>query len=143
MFNSKDIRAVVRQVRVSAASLAIRFAAVAVVALALASPAQAGEEWTTLQKVSYTTSLVANVIDWGQTRTIAKNPHKYRELNKILGDHPSTGFVNNYFLATTAILATLPHFSETYRKYMMPMVAAGLTINVARNHFKVGLKMSF
>ena len=117
--------------------------AVALVAsLAMTGQVQA-EEWTTLQKVSYTASIAANIIDWGQTRTIAKNPHKYRELNKFLGDHPSIGRVNNHFLVTTAILAAAPHFSDTYRKYMMPFVAAGLTLNVSRNHFKVGLKMSF
>src|SRR6266853_3835043 len=39
-------------------------------------------------------------IDWAQTRTIAKNPNQLHETNPILGEHPSVGKVNNYFLST-------------------------------------------
>lgn len=133
-----------RAARSFATRIVSRLAVTAVLAVAVMGSAQAAdEEWTTLQKVAYTTSIAANIIDWGQTRTIAKNPDKYRELNTFLGDHPSVARVNNYFIGTTALLAVLPHMSDTYRKYMMPMVAAGLTLNIARNHFKVGLKISF
>ena len=42
--------------------------------------------------------LMAHGADWSQTQYIQGHP-KYRELNPILGAHPSRGRVNNYFLA--------------------------------------------
>jgi hypothetical protein len=38
-------------------------------------------------------------VDWGQSRYIAEHPDDYREVNPILGAHPSTGKVNTYFSA--------------------------------------------
>ena len=101
------------------------------------------DDWTTVQKVSYATSITAAVIDWGQTRTIAKTPERFQERNRLLGPHPSLGEVNTYFVGLTSLLVVLPHISDTYREHMMPLVAAGLVVNVARNHFTVGIRMSW
>lgn len=49
---------------------------------------------------------ILTVADWAQTRYIAKNPNDYRELNPILGSHPSVGKVNIYF-STVLLLGTL------------------------------------
>jgi len=50
----------------------------------------------TKQKVILATQL----IDWLQTRDIADNPDKFLEKNPILGDQPSEGDVNKYFIAS-------------------------------------------
>lgn len=112
------------------------------------SPAHAGEpwsfdHWTTAQKVSYATSITAGIIDWGQTRTIAENHHLYKELNPILGKKPSVGRVNTHFALLTAVHVIAPHYSDFYRRYIMHIQAVGLTLNIARNHFEVGLRMSW
>ncbi len=41
----------------------------------------------------------SNIIDWGQTRTIALNPDKYYENNSIISKQPSVDEVDNYFIA--------------------------------------------
>ena len=41
---------------------------------------------------------VSLIIDWLQTRYIAKNPKIWSEINVYLGVHPSVGRVNVYFL---------------------------------------------
>jgi hypothetical protein len=50
----------------------------------------AADEWSTQDKSLEATWQILHFIDWRQTRTIAKNPDKYREMNPILGEHPST-----------------------------------------------------
>ena len=50
------------------------------------------------------------VIDWQQTRTIAKNPDKWRELNPLLGEHPPLRLVNGYFALVLAGLAAAVRF---------------------------------
>lgn len=82
--------------------------------------------------------------DWAQTRTIAKNPDRYYEINPILGEHPSTGRVNNYFAATGlghALLAnTLPPEWRKWLQYGSIGVEAAMA---GRNKFKVGIGMTF
>ena len=39
------------------------------------------------------------ILDWLQTRAIAKNPSLFYEMNPILGKHPTIGRVNVYFAA--------------------------------------------
>lgn len=121
----------------------------AIISLALAAafsaPAAAsdkGDAWTAAQKTAYTASIVANLVDWRQTRTIAKHPEQWRELNPFLGRHPSVSRVNNYFLGTTAILALAPHVSPFYRKHMMGPVAVYLSVNALRN-YHIGIRMDF
>lgn len=42
-------------------------------------------------------AFVLLALDWLQTRTIAKNPDKWHEINPILGKHPTVNEVNVYF----------------------------------------------
>jgi hypothetical protein len=56
--------------------------------------------WTTTDTVLQATYLTLHGMDWAQTLHIARNPDKYYETNKILGEHPSQGRVNSYFLLT-------------------------------------------
>lgn len=51
-----------------------------------------------------------HLADWMQTLTIAKNPDRFYETNKILGEHPSAHEVNQYFLATAIGHALVSHF---------------------------------
>lgn len=43
------------------------------------------------------------LVDWLQTRSIARNPRDYVELNPILGPHPTVGRVNTHFAAAIAL----------------------------------------
>lgn len=39
---------------------------------------------------------ILQVVDWGQTRYVARRPELH-EINPLIGKHPSIGRVNNYF----------------------------------------------
>lgn len=81
--------------------------------------------------------------DWGQTRYIAKHPDQYHEMNPILGDHPSTGDVNRYFIGSlalnNAVYFVLP---DDWKPYYAGGVAAVQFGFVAHNH-SIGIKISF
>ena len=47
-------------------------------------------------------TVALHVIDWLQTRYIAKHPAGFYELNPFLGKHPSVLKVNMYFLGCIA-----------------------------------------
>ena len=101
------------------------------------------DEWTKKDTNYQLTYAVFHIVDWGQTRTIAKNSNKYSELNPILGKHPSIGKVNTYFLTTlvghTAISYMLP---KKYRRYWQ-VVWIGLEAGTVAHNYSVGIKTSF
>jgi hypothetical protein len=53
-------------------------------------------------------AVLLHLVDWAQTRSIAKEPHKYGpEMNPILGPLPDLKQVNAYFLASGLLLWAL------------------------------------
>ena len=101
------------------------------------------EPLTKEQKVMQGTYLGVHVIDWGQTRYIAKHPEEHRELNLILGSHPSTEEVDAYFLSTallhTGITKSLP---DKYRKYWQ-MFTIGVEVGVVERNVRLGVGVAF
>ncbi len=70
---------------------------------ALAAAAGAGEKWTTTDVLLETTFVAGLAMDYAQTQHIARNPTKYTEENPILGEHPSKGRVNAYYVGVGAL----------------------------------------
>ncbi len=99
--------------------------------------------WDNTDKLLAATALIATTVDWAQTRYIARHPRQYRELNPILGQHPSTGKVDRYFalsiVAGSAIAIALP---SKYRKVWLggiTLVEVGFVIH---NHH-IGIRADF
>jgi len=59
-------------------------------------PADAADKWSVQDYALEASWGIVHLIDWGQTRYIAKNPDRYHECNPILGRHPSVGQVDIY-----------------------------------------------
>ena len=86
----------------------------------------------------------AIVMDWGQTRCGATHPQEYREVtNPFLGEYPSVGRVNAWFLGSLAvnngIMVVLP---KKYRPYYAGAVTAYEVRFVIRNN-SIGAKIDF
>lgn len=88
-------------------------------------------------------ALTLQTADWAQTRTIARDPMHWSEMNPVLGRHPSIGRVNTYFLAATAAQVglhyALPQPWRQYHAYAWIAVEGGF---VAHNAM-LGVRMSF
>jgi hypothetical protein len=58
----------------------------------IASPVQAeyrfAQDWTKTDTVLEAVYAGLTIVDWGQTRDIAKHPQQYSEMNPLLGKHP-------------------------------------------------------
>lgn len=101
------------------------------------------DEWTvpdTYREITYQ-SLAA--IDWLQTRTGAKNPEEWCEINSYLGCHPSVQSVNIYFaltgLAHVAIAKALPE------KYRAPFqyITIGIEAGAVGRNYLAGIRITF
>jgi hypothetical protein len=93
--------------------------------------------WTKADYAREAAFVGLTIIDWGQTRNIAKHPDDYGESNPILGRHPSVGRVNTYFPLAIAghIIAThyIPHPYRPWWQYIW----------IAREGYAVGRNYSF
>lgn len=98
-------------------------------------------EWSTLDKTLLAAAMTAQVIDWGQTRNLA-NDRKFYEQNPLLGPHPSTARVNNYFVAGLVVIPLVAHYFPEYRTAIL---ASWLTVELVAtgNNRRIGLKVSF
>lgn len=108
--------------------------------LCLSSIAHA-DEWTKTNTALQLTWTAMHVLDWSQTRAIAKNPDRYWEkVNPILGTHPSVSKVDTYFAATTVgsllVAYVLPHpWREVFQGASIGVSAYCISIN-----FKIHLR---
>jgi len=130
----------------------------ALLLLAFALPCHAEglnlDKWTREDSYRQAAVTVLLVVDWAQTRYLVRHPidpkqadgtYNWRSegYNRVLGEHPSIGRVNNYFLAATlghaAISALLP---PDWRKAWQYVVIGVEANTVERNHH-IGIKMEF
>jgi hypothetical protein len=110
--------------------------------LPVAHAQSTGREWSNVDLTLAALSITAHTLDWGQTRYIAANPDRYRETNVFLGEHPTRGQVDAYFLLYGAAVATLAHYFPEYRKIILA-VHFGMHGQAVSSNFRIGIRMSF
>lgn len=107
----------------------------------LALPAQA-REWTDEELRWGAALAVTRLVDWGQTRYIAKHPDRFREVNPLIGDHPSLGEVNRHFIVSTALMFAAAHYLPQYRTRLLQVyvvVGAGYVVH----NIGIGVRFQF
>lgn len=114
----------------------------AVVMLVVPQCCAAGEPWDGADYALGGVAAIGLIVDWGQTRYIAKNPQFY-EKNAVLRDRPSVGKVDAYF--ATALIGTVLIADwlkpENRKTFLAAIAIMELTI-VGRNK-SLGIKVSF
>lgn len=114
----------------------------ALLALALlAMPAHA-HDWTAPEKGWAAAWLATRAVDWAQTRHIARNPDRFRELNPLIGRHPSLGEVNRHFIVSTALMFAAAHYLPQYRTRLLQVyvvVGAGYVVH----NIGIGVRFQF
>lgn len=105
------------------------------------------DEWSEADKTREAVYLALHVIDWAQTRNIARSPDKYAEngvfARTMIGAHPSVANVNMY-MAGSAILqyAAARALPSEYRKAFQYVTIIDSGSSVIGN-FRVGIKVTF
>jgi hypothetical protein len=67
------------------------------------------EPWTSKQIYLEVACEALMAMDYWQTLNIARNPQKYSEMNPVIGRHPSTESVSQYFLSWMIIHPIVTH----------------------------------
>lgn len=101
------------------------------------------EDWShedTYRQSALTFLLVA---DWAQTRTTAKTPSKFAETNKLLGEHPSVGQVNNYFLSGIVGHAAISYLLPSDWRKGWQYVWIGIEAQKVYHNRSIGVQFSF
>ena len=91
----------------------------------------------------YASSLALESVDWGQTRSIAKNPNRWTEMNPVLSAHPTVNQIDAYFpilITTTAI--SYPFLKPAARPWVYGWLTAIEAICVV-NNARHGIHMDF
>lgn len=109
--------------------------------LLLAMPAQA-RDWTNEELGWGAAAAAVRLADWAQTRNIVRNPDRFREVNPIIGEHPSMGRVDGVFILGSALLFAAAHYFPEYRRSILQVYVVIGSGVVARNA-SIGVKMSF
>jgi hypothetical protein len=104
------------------------------------------DEWTTADtaRQAVVTSLL--IIDWGQTRYIAKNPVLYAEgdhARSFIGPHPSTGKVDNYFSAAIIGHAAVSYILPRGFRDAWQYIWIGAEIGEIHHNKVIGIRISF
>lgn len=86
--------------------------------------------------------LALHLIDWGQTMNIQQDPVHYREINPLIGAHPSRGDVNRYFIGSTIFVYTADKYVFKKNKVFRFIVISLAVAAVVRNK-TIGLKVRF
>jgi hypothetical protein len=101
------------------------------------------ENWTKTDTSFESIYVGLTIIDWGQTRDIAKHPQQYSEMNPFLGKHPSLDKVDTIIplgiVAHGLVSMALP---PKYRRYWQVLFIGG-EIAAVWNNYNVGLRIDF
>jgi hypothetical protein len=112
----------------------------------IASPAWAytfADQWSKTDTAFEAVYAGLTIVDWGQTRDIAKHPQQYSEMNPLLGKHPSLDKVD--ILIPTGIVAhgiismALP---PKYRRYWQ-VIFIGIEGVAVLQNYNAGLRIDF
>ncbi len=89
------------------------------------------------------TANILLTVDWLQTRDVASSNGIYSETNPILGTHPSIGSVNNYFLASVALLNLADYvLPQRYAKFIYQAVSI-VEVSAVTHNTHIGVRLKF
>jgi len=122
-----------------------RFTMVLIITLfiLIAQPVFAADPWTREDTYREAAFAAITVADWSQTLQIADHPEKWKELNPILGSHPSRGEVSIYMgtsiILHAAIAYILPQPYRTWWQYAW----IGIETAAVGQNLSVGIGIGF
>ena len=101
------------------------------------------EDWSKSDTARQGVFTGLTVLDWAQTRYISKHPENYRETNHFLGDHPTTGKVDNYFATAIVGHAVIAYLLPPAWRQGWQYVWIGVEVQKVGHNHSIGIKLSF
>jgi len=135
--DNAHVAAIRRRLRTARAALLV------LVFVLFPSLCQAGEPWGTTDYALAGAAVAALAVDWGQTRHIAKNPHRFAEQNPLLGPAPSVGKVDAYFVGAMVGTVALAHVLPSDWRQLFLAGVLTLELGVVQQNRSLGIKMAF
>lgn len=105
------------------------------------SPSTYADQWSNADTKREAVYLVLHTMDWAQTRNIARNPDKWHEQNSILGSHPSTSQVDQYFVATAAIQFAIAYYLPVEYRKAFQYLSIGHDAGYVVHNFSIGIRV--
>jgi hypothetical protein len=100
------------------------------------------DEWTTEDTHREMVYAVLVVTDWRQTQDIARHQN-IEEVNEILGEHPTNGQINRYFLVATAMQFAIAYTLPADWRRSWQSVGIGFELAFVLNNKHAGLRIDF
>lgn len=121
----------------------IKSAAAGLTLMLTSCTVQAVEDWTPLNTQLEIAHLITHVIDFGQTKEIAKNPDKYYEINPLLGKHPNVESVKTYFAFTAIIHPIIAAHLSPRNRLIYQIGTLALSFAAASHNRAIGISINF
>lgn len=104
---------------------------------------KAADPWDKTDKALATALVLVTVVDYAQTRTIAKNPHLWFERNPLLGEHPTLGEVNRHFIGGLILGGVIAHYLPASARKTFLGTITFIELGVVIHNHGIGIKTSF
>lgn len=101
------------------------------------------DEWRTDDTKREAVYMALHVIDWAQTRNIARNPDRYFEYNSLIGSHPSVGRVDGYMATSALIHIGVTHIFQDEYRAAWQYVTIGFKARLIQHNFSIGISSQF
>jgi hypothetical protein len=118
------------------------------------------DPWTTQDTVLQAAFTALTVVDWGQTRSGAAEMktdqwgntigYRYRELNPVLGEHPTKGSIDAYFPAMILAHAGIAYLLPANRdengiswRTIWQSVWIGVEAGYVHRNYQMGIRVGF
>ena len=113
------------------------------IALLTPIPSLARDPWTKGDTYREITAFTLRAIDWKTTRGIARNPDEYIEANPLLGEHPSVGKVNTYFIITSIVHPVISYYLPRDYRTAFQYISIGVSGTASVVNLWSGLEVKF
>ena len=103
------------------------------------------DEWRTPDTYREVGFQVLNLIDWGQTRYVARNPDKFQEAESawLIGKNPTVQAVDNLMIASAILHPIIAYYLPHGWREAYQYVTIGGKLNADANNAYIGIKIQF
>lgn len=109
----------------------------------LFSPRSHADDWSTGDTYREVTFQTLWVVDFGQTRNISEHTQQYYETNHYLGQHPTLGAVDRYFIVGAALHAGIAYVLPESLRAPFQYVTIGIETGYVAHNFHLGIGVKF